>query len=567
MRGAKSAKLVVGAIVVALAATACGGSDGGKKKNNSAPVEKRTPYVNPKSAPDASPKKGGTFRLGLTEPAAIDPALAQESEGSLVVHQLFTGLYAAKPDGTLVPQLATEAKPNDKCTTWDFTVKTGTKFANGEAVDAESFVRAWSRVAQKKTASDVAYHLSGIKGFKDTQGGKSDKLSGVTAPKPDLLKVELSAPDCGFNIKTVHGVFSPVPKVAGAGDNKAFNDAPIGNGPFKMAGKWEHNKSIKLVRNDDSGIVKAHLDKVEISILNPNNGAQLETTGFQSGQFDWARMPVPQMPTLEKNFKPKNKWIEADTSGMNFLMPVTDKGPLKSKEARQAVSYAIDRNAIANGVFKGMQYSSSNILPPSFGDAYKAGQCETCVKQDKEKAKELAKKAKLGPGTKIELALNSGSGHEEWMQATAKQIEDVLGWKVELKTLPFAQFLDDQQKPTATGAYRFAWGADYPTPDNFLYPLLSTDSINKDETGKIVGDNRSRYSNPEFDKLLAQARETKDDAARNKLYVQAEKMALDDQALIPMFLRTQFRLANTDKFAGVNMDFFEDPTLAEISQR
>ena len=53
-----------------------------------------------------------------------------------------------------------------------------------------------------------------------------------------------------------------------------------------MSGKWEHNKSITLVRNDDYGLTKAHLDTVKIAILNSANAANLEYQGFQSGQFD-----------------------------------------------------------------------------------------------------------------------------------------------------------------------------------------------------------------------------------------------------------------------------------------
>jgi oligopeptide transport system substrate-binding protein len=152
------------------------------------------------------------------------------------------------------------------------------------------------------------------------------------------------------------------------------------------------------------------------------------------------------------------------------------------------------------------------------------------------------------------------------VQAVAQQLKDVLGLKVELEGKPFAEALEAQQQKDATGIWRSAWGADYPTPDNFLSPLLSTDAINVDADGKALGDNRSRYSNPTFDALLKKARGTADDAERAQIYKEAEKLAIDtDQALIPLFKRTQLRLANTKEFNNVKMDFFEDPTLAEIS--
>ncbi|WP_196218294.1 peptide ABC transporter substrate-binding protein [Streptomyces blattellae] len=549
MRGARSAKWVAGAIVIALAATACGGSDDDSGDDND------------------SGKAGGTFRMGITEPVAIDPYNAQESEGILVTDNLFTGLYEPTSDGEVVPALATSKEVSSDGKTWTFKIKAGTKFSNGEPVNAEAFIRGWSRVAQKSAASDVAYHMAGIAGFDDVQAGKADTLSGLSAPDENTLQVKLSAPDFEFDIKTSHTVFSPVPEAAGDAKNKTYNEAPIGNGPFKMQGKWEHNKSITLVRNDDYGLTKAQLDTVQIDILNANNGVTLEYQGFESGQYDWARMPTPQLPTAKAKYEPQDEWIQQDTNGMNYLLPITDNGPMKDQKAREAVSYAIDRDAIIKGVFQGMYTKSTTILPPVFQDVYQKDLCTSCIKQDKAKAKQLASEAGLEPGSTLELAYNTGSGHEEWIQAVQQQLEDVLGVKVTATGKPFAELLEDQQKSGATGLYRYAWGADYPTPDNYLFPLLDTASINKDSSGNVTGDNRSRYSNKAFDDLVAQARASNDPAARNELYKQAEKVAMDDMALIPLWNRTQLRLANTKEFANIEMDFHENPNLAEISQK
>lgn len=549
MRGARSAKWAAGAIVIALAATACGGSDDDSSNGG------------------GSGKAGGTFRMGITEPVAIDPYNSQESEGILVTDNLFTGLYEPTADGKVVPALATSKEVSPDGKTWTFKIKPGTKFSNGDPVDAESFVRGWNRVAQKSAASDVAYHMAGIAGFDDAQAGKSPTMSGLSAPDANTLQVKLSVPDFEFYVKTTHTVFSPVPKVAGDAKNKTYNEAPIGNGPFKMKGSWQHNKSITLVRNDTYGLTKAKLDEVKIDILNSSNSSTLEYQGFEAGSYDWARMPTPQLPAAKAKYDAQGEWIDENTNGMNYLLPITDNGPLKDPKARLAVSYAIDRDAIVKGVFQGMQTKSTTILPPAFKDVYQENLCTSCVKSDPAKAKQLAKEAGLNPGTTIELGYNTGAGHEEWIQAVKQQLEKVLGVKVKATGKPFAELLADQQKPKATGLYRFAWGADYPTPDNFLFPLLDTASINKDASGKVTGDNRGRYSNKAFDALLAKARATEDEAGRNALYKQAEKLAMDDMALIPLWNRTQLRLANTKKFADLKMDFHEDPNLAEVSMK
>lgn len=545
MRGATSAKWVVGAVIVAMAATACGGGD--NKKSDGA--------------------SGGTFRFGITEPTAIDPVNAQESEGIVIARALFTGLYDTSNDGKLIPKLAESGTPSDDGKTWTFKIKAGTKFTNGEPVDAEAFVRGWTRVSAKASASDVSYHMADIAGYEDLHSGKSDKFAGLTAVDATTLKVELSIPDFEFVKKTAHSVFSPVPKVAGAGDNKAFNDQPIGNGAFKMTGPWQHNTSITLVRNDDYGLEKAHLDKVEAKILNPANGSTLEYQGFQSGQFDYARMPTPQLTSAKAKYDPQGEWISGDFSGINYLNIFNQNAPFNNPDARKAISYAIDREAIAKGVFQGLQKPATAFLPPSFADVYQAGVCTSCVKQDVAKAKEYADKGGLKPGTVVNFGYNTGAGHEEWVQAVAQQLKDVLGLEVKLDGKPFKEALATQQDKATSGLWRQAWTADYPTADNFMTPLLSTTGIGEDPaTGKAQGDNRGRYSNPEFDKMLVTAKATKDDAQRAALYKQAEKLAVDtDQGVIPLWQRTQYRLVNSKKFKNIKMDFYEDPTLAEIS--
>lgn len=548
----KRAALVAMAASVALVTAACGGSDddssGDSGSNGSSDV-----------------KKGGVFRLGITEPTAIDPYNSQESEGILVTKQLYRGLTDATPEGEVRKALAEDITKNDDCTEWTFKIKKDQKFSDGTPVDAAAFKRGWERAAAKAAASDVAYHMAGIAGFSDINEGDATSLSGVTADDAQTLKVKLSEADCEFDTKTTHTVFSPVPESAGAADNATYNDMPVGNGPFKMKEPWKHNTSITLVRNDAyTGGEKANLDEVDISILNPDNSVDLEYQGFQSGQFDWARMPTPQLTAAKAKYEPQGQWIAKPTNGMNYLLPITETAPMNSKEAREAISYAIDRDAIIKGVFKGFQTKSTTIVPPVFKDFYQQGLCKSCEKADPAKAKELATKAGLTPGTKIKLQYNTGAGHEEWIQAVAAQLKDTLGLDVELVGTPFKELLANQQAPGASGLYRFAWGADYPTPDNFLYPLLATASINKDETGKVTGDNRGRYSNPQFDDLLKKSRAAKDSGERIKLDQQAEKIAIDDMALIPLWNRTQYRLQNTTKFTNIELDFNENPNLAEL---
>jgi oligopeptide transport system substrate-binding protein len=560
-----------GFAVVALGAAAAMVLSGCAQRSNQGGPENAAPAVGlPETAPiQVVPgKPGGVFRLGITEPTAIDSFNVQESEGQAVAGAIYTPLITLEPNGDVKPGVASDWSQNDDCSLWTFNLKPNTHFSNGEVVDAAAFKRGWMRAIAPNSGSEVNYHLDEIKGYTEFQAGTATDLTGVNATNPNQLVVTLTKPDCEFMLRTAHVVSSPVPSKAGATTDSAYTDAPIGNGPFKIDGKWNHDRGIRLVRNDayDAG-PKAYLDAIEFTILNPTNGVQLESDGFRNGTFDWARMPVPLIGQNRSDFEPQGKWLSKKTNGMNMFMVMNETAPLNSVDARKAVSMAIDRAAIAQGVFKGAQAPADSLVPAVFPDAYQPGVCEAC-KFDPTKAKELAMKAGLTPGTTLNLSFNTGAGHEEWTAAVRQQLETNLGLKINYQGVPFNDHLNNQEAKGASGLFRYAWGADYPTPGNYLIPLLATSSIKPDAEGKVTGNNYGRYSNPEFDALVAKAAATKDKAERNNLWKQAEQIAIGrDLATMPLFARQQFRLVDNSKWGNANMDFQENPTFDTIFQK
>ena len=553
-RPPRSVRFAALVAALALLLVACGGND----KNDSAKDKQQ-------GTTDA--KQGGVFRLGISEPTAIDPYNSQESEGILVTKQLFVGLVSnPNAEGEIQPGVAEKWSKNSDCTEWTFNLRSGTTFSNGEPVNAEAFIRGMTRAAKQSAAADVAYHMGGIAGYTELHGtgvagappATATTFSGLSAPDPNTLVVKLSAADCEFDKKTLQSVMDPVPASAGEADNKAFNDMPIGNGPFKMKEPWRHDQSITLVRNDSYFGDKAHLDEVDITILPSQGAIEAEYKGVQSGQFDYARIPPALIPQAKAEFEPKGGFFHQLTNGINYLLVDVATPPLNKADARKAISLAIDRDAIITGVFKGLQTKATSIVPPVFKAYYQAGVCDVCDKPDATRAKALAASGGIPPGTKVNLAFNTGAGHEAWVQAIQQQLSDTLGLKVELQPYPFKELLQKEAAKDATGLWRAAWSADYPSAENFLFPLLSKKSL-------PPGDNRGRYDNPKFDDLLVQARKTADDAERAKLIKQAEKVAIgDDMALIPLWYRDQYRVYDAAKWKNVALDFNEDPTLSVI---
>lgn len=540
-------------VVLALLFAACGGDDNDNDATQGGTSDAKT---------------GGVFRLGIVEPTAIDPYNAQESEGLLVTQQLFTGLVDIDSDtADIKPGVAERWTWNPDCTEWTFNLRSGTTFSNGEPVDAAAFIRGMTRAAKQSAASDVAYHMAGIAGYTDLHGtgqegappATATTFSGLSAPDANTLIVKLSAADCEFAKKTLQPVYSPVPASAGEADNKAFNDMPIGNGPFKMKEPWRHDQSITLVRNDSYFGEKPKLDEVALTILPSQDAAEAEYKGVQSTQFDYGRIPPTLIPQAKASFEPKGGFITHLGYGINYLLVNVVNPPLNKADARKAVSLAIDRDAIIEGVFKGFQEKATSIIPPPMKAYYQPGVCDVCDKPDIPRAKDLAAKAGIPPGTGVSLAYNTGGGHEAWVQAVQQQLETNLGLKVDLQPSPFAELLKKEAASNASGLYRAAWNADYPSAENFLYPLLAKASL-------PPGDNRGRYVNQKFEESLAAARRATDEADRVTHIKAAEKQAIgEDLALIPLWYRSAYRVFDSARWAGVELDFFENPTLATIS--
>lgn len=560
-------RAAAGLTAAALVLTACSQkSNEGTSDNNGDNAQQQSAGWPETPLPDIKEgKKGGTFRFAITEPTAIDPYNAQESEGLLVTKYLFTGLIQVDPQGEVHPGVAEKWESNDDCTKWTFELKTGTKFHNGEEVTSESFKRGWERVAAKDSASEVSYHLAGVKGFEEMQAGTATSMSGVDASDPAKLVVTLTEPNCEFYLRTYHPVLSPIPSTAGSpATNTAYVEQPIGNGPFMMDGPWQHNVGIKLKRFDGYNIGHpAYLDSVEISIA--ANGSQDEYAGFQNGTFDWARMPTPVLQQARATYEPQKEWITRNTFGTNYLLVMVTQKPLDTAKARKAISMAIDRNEIINGVFKGSQTPATGMLPPALKSTYKPGNCDACT-FNLDEAKKLAKEAGLKEGTELNFQFNVDAGHEEWTAAVKDQLQTNLGLKVNLGGVQFSDMLNNEQQPGATGIFRAAWSLDYPTGENMLAPLLATDAIGAKANEPTTGDNRGRFSDKKFDDIIKEGRATKDEADRIKHWQDAEKVAINDEmALIPLWYRTQHRLANTQKFMNMRMDFGENPDLYEIS--
>ncbi|MEU4351210.1 ABC transporter substrate-binding protein [Streptomyces sp. NPDC023838] len=509
MRGAKSAKWVAGAAIVAMAATACGGGDGDSKGKGGS---------------------DGVISMEIGEPQnLLVPSNTYETEGGEVVKAVFTGLTKLNEKNEVVNDLAQSIETKDS-KVWTIKLKPGYTFHNGEAVTAKSFVDAWNYGANQDNAQQTNPLFSHIAGFKDLNPGKGKKvatkeMSGLKAVDDNTLQVTLETPFSAFTSQLSFSAFMPLPKVFF--DNpKAFGEAPIGNGPYKMSGKFQHNDKISVVKYDKY----PEASKYEVKGINFKIYSNSDTSykDLVAGNLDIDdSIPTSGLATYKKDLG--DRAIDESDSGVGYIgFPLKYNEAFKNKDLRKALSMAIDRKTIAEKIFLGSRMPADDFISPII-TGYRQGACGDACKLDAAKAKELYKQSGGLPNNTLEIGYNADGDHKGWIEAVANQIQQNLGIKVTAK--PFEQFqtiLNDLDAKKYSGGFRMGWNMDYPNAENYLRPIFSKDAIEN-------GSNYAGYTNENFEKLLVQGDQGKTPEEAVKGYQAADDILLDEMPYIPVY--------------------------------
>ncbi|MFE2911052.1 peptide ABC transporter substrate-binding protein [Kitasatospora indigofera] len=517
MRLTKTMRWTALAACTALAISACSTS-GGKSATD--------------QASGGSGKKGGSISVELGEPQhGLVPQNTAESEGSEVLNALFSGLVEYDND-TSVPKLrVAESIESPDATTWTIKLKDGYTFHNGEKVTAKSFVDAWNYGANQDNAQEALPFFDKILGSDELAPGKgktpaTKELKGLKVVDDKTFTVTLKAPFSQFKTMLGYNAFFPLP-AAFFTDPKAFDDAPIGNGPFQIDGKWEHNKQIKVKRyeNFPAAEGKAKLDSVTFKIYEKLETAYNDLRADTIQITD--KLPVSAMATVASEFG--DRYIYKPESGVGYIgFPIATNPAFANADVRKAISMAIDRESITKTIFSGTRKPADDFISPII-PGYRKGALGDIAKYDPAKAKALFTQAGGLPGNTMEIGYNADGGHKEWIEAVGNQLKANLGVEVTYK--PFEKFgailtaLGDKQY---SGAFRMAWSMDYPSAENYLRPIFSKIAIDN-------GSNYGGYVNEEFEALLAKADSAKTDEESLKLYQQADDVLIKDVPYIPIY--------------------------------
>jgi oligopeptide transport system substrate-binding protein len=524
----------------AMVLTACGSSNGsgdtassGASETSQAPstesADTGASSSDTAAATTEAPAGNSTaiIKVNGSEPEnKLIPTNTNEVGGGKILDSIFAGLAYYDGSGKLVNDLADSITVDDPS---DLTIKLkgDSKFTNGQPVTADSFIKAWQYGALFSHKQLNQSWFADIEGF---DAEKDSELTGLKKVDDNTFTVKLSSPVAAdFAQRLGYSAFYPLPDVA-FDDMDAFGENPIGNGPYmlKDKGAWQHDVQIDLVTNPDyNGGRKAVNGGLTIVFYASQDAAYAD---LQSNNLDVDdAVPASAFATFEQDLGDRAVNQPAAIF-QSFTLP-KDLAHFTGQEGvlrRQAISMAINRDQITKVIFNGTRTPASDFTSPVIAGWSDSLPGADVLKFDAAKAKDLwaqADKISKWSGT-FQIAYNSDGGHQPWVDAVANSLKNTLGIDASGKPyVDFATLRKDVNARTIKTAFRTGWQADYPSQYNFLQPLYGTKASSND------GD----YSNPAFDKLLAEGASAPDEATATADYAKAQELLLKDLPAIPLW--------------------------------
>ena len=473
-----------------------------------------------------------------TEPQSLDPSQVTGVPEHRINLALFEGLVGYDPrTAKAVPGVAESWSLSNNDTVITFRLRQDAVWSDGTPITAQTFVDSWLHHLNPDTASEYAYLIGMIvKGADEYNIGEGRPQDvAIRAVDNRNFEVTMLGPAAYALDLIAHYAFNPLPMhvIQRLGSAWTRPGNFVGNGPFVLQ---EHipNSRIVVVPNDRYwNKANVYLTKITFDATEDDNTIY---QAYINGEADWSTaIPLTRIDEikLRADFQSSPQFAT-----YYFLINNQDHAPLRDARVRKALSMAINRQEIVDNILRGGQIPATALVPPMAGYDPTPGNGFNL-----EEARRLLADAGYPNGAGLpafEIVYNSGvEGHRiisEYLQQTWR---NNLGINTNLQNMEWASYLDYRDTPSMQIA-RAGWVADYMDPQNFLELLISN-----------TGNNDGKYSDAEFDRLVAQAAAMPDGPERMRLMRQAEDIAITrDQGLIPLYFYVNQDLIDLTKWEG-----------------
>jgi len=457
------------------------------------------------------------------DPASLDPHKATTQIEFNVLQELFEGLVAFDARGEIIPGAAESWTLDESGTVYRFKLRPDVRWSNGNRLTPEDFVFSFRRLMNPANGFPYANILYILKNAEKVNKGQLPiEALGVRAIDRDTLEIELDHPAAYFIDQLPHFTAWPVHRISveAFGSDFVHPEHMVTNGPFRLK-EFTPNDRIVLVRNPFFHDA-AHV-ALDGEIFHSIEDRAAALRRFMAGEIhSYDDVPVEQIDFVRSHLADSFKVFENLAS--YFYSFDTRHKPFDDKRVRQALSMAVDREFLADRIWRGTMEPAYSFVPPgiaSYGvpETMRWKGLDPFAREDE--ARRLLAEAGYGPGGEklsVEIRFNMSENH----RATAVAIADMwkaLGVETRLLSTDATSHYAYLQSKQPFDVARSGWFADFPDAQNFLF-LAQSDNQTL---------NYSSFKNDHFDALMRTAGEERSPDKRRTFLHEAEAFLLDEQ--------------------------------------
>lgn len=500
-------------------------------------------------------ERGGAYRLTFTlAPRGLDPVRMIDYSSSFIGNQIYDLLLDYDSTMTLRPRLAKRWEVSADGLTYTYHLRTGIRFQDdrcfpngkGRLLTAHDVKYCFDRVVDDRAgAVGTSYFAGKVHGAREyhraTSGlpnGRKPSVAGVSgfrALDDSTFTITLLKPFAPFKYYPTLSFCSIYPKEAVEHYGRDFFRNPVGTGAFRLK-EWTPEERVVLERNpgywryDAEGRRLPYLDSM---IITMNRDEKKVASDFRKGAIEEIYRPSNDViraliPDDAKRMNEPFTLTALPSFSLQFYGMLATRLPFSDRRVRQAFNHAIDRVKLVRYVLYGHGVPALHGIVPPGMPGYPIDSIQG-YDYNPEKGRALLAEAGYPDGKdfpSIELLINnSGERNNDIAEGVVSMIEQSLGIHLKIRRVDWAQHLDLVENGKAP-FFRLGWIADMPDPEMFLWILHSE---------SIPYGNSVRYADDAFDSLHDRAVATADDAERNRLYREAERIAIDEAPLLPLF--------------------------------
>lgn len=446
------------------------------------------------------------LRIGLQDDAdVLDPHQSRTFVGRIVYAGLCDKLVDINQKLEIIPQLATGWKWSEDGKTLTMDLRKGVVFHDGEPFNAEA----------------VKANIERAKNMPESRRKSEVKsIESVAVSGEYQVQMKLSAPDATLLAQLSDRAGMMVSPKAAAAAGAAFGNNPVCSGPFKFVERVQQDRIVLAKFDKYWNKDNIHVDRV---IYLPIPDTTVRLANLQAGDLDMLeRLAATDVPAVKKDAKLKfEQAVSVGYQGMtvNIANGERSKTPVgQDKRVRQAISYAIDRDALNQVVFEGVYMPGNQFVAPT-SPFYNSK--HPVPKRDVAKAKALLKEAGLSK-VEVEVQVANNPVQMQLTQVIQSMVAEA-GIDMKLKATEFATLLKEQ----TAGNYQVSqvgWSG-RTDPDGNIHSFMHCKG----------GINDSKYCNPKVDELLDKARTSNDIAERKKAYDAANDILADELPIIYLY--------------------------------